>query len=145
MAGRHRDSGDSRLFPMSHERPLYQAPHQSGERPYVPYQESDSMFGESGETLRDYIAVVLRRKLIVLSVFVVIFSLVVGYTATCTRYFTSVAVLEFEEKKPKQQESVLAKPEYRSVQGLSSNSVGDFEIQDYGGNTCYPDEPSRIA
>ena len=42
-----------------------------------------------------------------------------GYLLPCgrlhrhlrTRYFTSVAVLEFEEKKPKQQESVLAKPE----------------------------------
>ncbi|MGB6065990.1 MAG: polysaccharide biosynthesis tyrosine autokinase [Desulfomonilaceae bacterium] len=123
MAGRYRDSGDSRLFPMSHERPLYQGPHQSGERPYVPYQESDSMFGESGETLRDYIAVVLRRKLIVLSVFVVIFSLVVGYTATCTRYFTSVAVLEFEEKKPKQQESVLAKPEYDQYKGYLATQL----------------------
>ncbi len=145
MAARHCDTGDSKLSPTAPGERFYPSVFLSGERSYVPCHEPDTVDGESGETLRDYIGIAIRRKAVVLAVFAVIFSLVVGYTCTCTRYFTSVATVEFEEKKPKQEDSVLAKPEYRSVQGVSCNPIGDSEIPDSGRNLCHPDESSRIA
>jgi capsular exopolysaccharide synthesis family protein len=99
-----------------------QSPHQFGERPYVPHHEPDSMDGALGETLGDYIGIVIRRKLVVLAVFAFIFILAAGYTFTCTRYFTSVATLQFEEKKPKE-DSVLAKPEYEQYKGYLATQL----------------------
>ena len=84
---------------------------------------SDDRDGDSGKTLRDYIEVIVRRRWAVFIVFVVIFLIAVVYTFSVTPLFSSVATIEFEEKKPKQEDRVYGNPEYDQYKGYLATQL----------------------
>ena len=68
---------------------------------------------DSNPTLRDYIGIVIRRRWAALAAFVVIISISVAYTFTAKPLYRSAATIEFQQKKPKQDDRVYGSPEYR--------------------------------
>ena len=104
----------------------------------------DDSDGDSGKTLRDYIEVIIRRRWLVLATFIGIFLIAAAYTFTTTPLFNSVAIIEFEEKKPKQEDKVYGNPEDDQVQRLSRHAARDSEITRSGGRSRCQDESLRV-
>ncbi|MGB6066789.1 MAG: polysaccharide biosynthesis tyrosine autokinase [Desulfomonilaceae bacterium] len=84
---------------------------------------SNDIGDDSAISLRDYIGVVIRRKWVALAAFVVIISISIAYTYTATPVYRSVATLEFEQKKPKQEDRVYGSPDYDQYKGYLATQL----------------------
>ncbi len=100
-------------------RPLSQGP----EGTSAQQQRRDELDYDSGKTLRNYIEIIIRRRWAALVVFVAIFSMAAAYTFTVTPLFNAVATIEFEEKKPKQEDRVYGNPEYDQYKGYLATQL----------------------
>jgi polysaccharide biosynthesis transport protein len=120
----HSGPDDSTFVNRNHAgRPQPQAPGKSRRETFVPHVSLDTVDVDSEKTLRDYIEIVIRRRWVVLAVFVAIFLVAVAYTFSVTPLFNSVATIEFEEKKPKQEDRVYGNPEYDQYKGYLATQL----------------------
>ena len=103
--------------------PRSQLPGQGRGETFVPRFRSDDTDADSAKTLRDYIEITIRRRWVVLAVFIAIFLVSAVYTFSRTPIFSSVATIEFEEKKPKQEDRVYGNPEYDQYKGYLATQL----------------------
>ena len=124
MDSRHSGPHDPKSLNSHHEgHPRSQVSSRGGQGTFVQHPSSDDRDGDSGKTLRDYIEVIVRRRWAVFIAFVVIFLIAVAYTFAVTPLFSSVATIEFEEKKPKQEDRVYGNPEYDQYKGYLATQL----------------------
>jgi polysaccharide biosynthesis transport protein len=115
---------DSTFANRSHAgRPQPQPPGRSRGETFVPRSRSDDLDVDSEKTLRDYIEIVIRRRWAFIAVFIAIFLIAAVYTFSVTPLFNSVATIEFEEKKPKQEDRVYGNPEYDQYKGYLATQL----------------------
>jgi uncharacterized protein involved in exopolysaccharide biosynthesis len=103
--------------------PRSQLPGQGRGVEFVPRFRSDDAGADSAKTLRDYIETVIRRRRVALALFIAIFLVSALYTFTRSPLFSSVAIIEFEDKKPKQEDRVYGSPEYDQHKGYLATQL----------------------
>jgi hypothetical protein len=124
MDSRYSGPRDPKSLNSRHEgHPRPQASSAGGDSAFVQHLRSDDRDGDSGKTLRDYIEVIVRRRWVAFIVFVLIFLIAAAYTFSVTPLFSSVATIEFEEKKPKQEDRVYGNPEYDQYKGYLATQL----------------------